>query len=104
LGQRHDRRHPERRRQHDRTGCVDYDEIPFPGTVGTFVYAADNFVRPIGPASRDLAVDFLDTFVSDESTLRSTKPCSISWGHAKPAAGEPSLVTSALAANYALLQ
>jgi glucose/mannose transport system substrate-binding protein len=48
---------------------VDYDEIPFPGTAADsapFIYTTDTFALPSGAAHRDLAIDFMKTFASDE--------------------------------------
>ncbi len=49
--------------------AIDYDQLPFPGTVGTFMYTADTFALPIGATSRTLAIDFLKTLASEEAQI-----------------------------------
>lgn len=55
---------------------TDYDEIPFPsadGVAGSFVYTTDTFALPVGAKNRDLAIDFLKTFASDEGQVAFNK-------------------------------
>jgi glucose/mannose transport system substrate-binding protein len=48
---------------------IDYMQVPFPGTRGTFIFTADTFALPIGAPSRPLAIDFLKTLASDEGQI-----------------------------------
>jgi glucose/mannose transport system substrate-binding protein len=45
---------------------VDFGQIPFPGTAGTFVFTADTFPLPLGAPNRAGAVELLKTLASAE--------------------------------------
>lgn len=48
---------------------VDFGVVPFPGSVGTFIYTADTFPLPKGAPNRAGAVALLNTFASIEGQV-----------------------------------
>jgi glucose/mannose transport system substrate-binding protein len=48
---------------------LDYEQLPFPGTLGTFVVSVDALAMPIDAPSRRLAVGFLKTARSEEGQV-----------------------------------
>ncbi|MGC4087492.1 MAG: extracellular solute-binding protein [Polyangiaceae bacterium] len=47
---------------------IDFDQVPFPGTRGTFVYLVDAFTLPRGASSRSAALDFLSFLATTSAT------------------------------------
>ncbi len=47
----------------------DFDQAPFPGSGGTFVFTSDSFLLPKGAPNRPAAVSFLETMMSLESQI-----------------------------------
>jgi glucose/mannose transport system substrate-binding protein len=47
----------------------DFDQAPFPGSRGTFVFTSDSFLLPKGAPNRPAAVAFLETMMSVEAQI-----------------------------------
>jgi glucose/mannose transport system substrate-binding protein len=47
----------------------DFDQAPFPGSVGTFVFTSDSFLLPKGAPHRAAAVSFLETMASVDAQI-----------------------------------
>jgi glucose/mannose transport system substrate-binding protein len=47
----------------------DFDQAPFPGSVGSFVFTSDSFLLPKGAPNREAAVSFLETMTSAEAQI-----------------------------------